>query len=143
MQDIRMAINEQTATDGLAGAVATDDAATGRAQKLLAAGGMLGAIAASSCCIAPLLLFSLGVGGAWIGNLTRLAQYQPYFVVATLVCLGYGFWLVRRGRRTACAEGAACARLLPNKFVTVALVAATFLVAAALAFDFLAPYLLT
>jgi mercuric ion transport protein len=46
----------------------------------MAAGGMLGALAASSCCILPLVLFSLGVCGAWIGNFTRLAPYQAYFI---------------------------------------------------------------
>ena len=35
-----------------------------------AAGGILGALAASSCCILPLALFMLGISGAWIGNLT-------------------------------------------------------------------------
>ena len=62
--------------------------------RLTAIGGILGAIAASSCCIAPLVLFSLGISGAWIGNLTALAPYQPYFIAATLACLGYG---CRRG----------------------------------------------
>jgi MerT mercuric transport protein len=87
-----------------------DEAATGRTQKLVAAGGILGALAASSCCIAPLALFSLGISGAWIGNLTALAPYQPYFIAATLVCLGYGYWLVYRPRKAACAAGAACAK---------------------------------
>ena len=119
------------------------DAAAGRAQKLVAAGGVLAAIAASSCCIVPLLLFSLGVSGAWIGNLTRLAPYQPIFVAVTLGCLGCGYWLVWRARRTACAEKAACSRPLSNTIVTIALVAATLLVAAAVAFDFLAPLILT
>jgi MerT mercuric transport protein len=50
------------------------------AMRLTALGGILGAIAASSCCIAPLVLFSLGISGAWIGNLTALAPYQPYFI---------------------------------------------------------------
>ena len=45
---------------------------TSRTQHLLAAGGVLGALAASSCCVAPLVLFGLGVSGAWIANLTRL-----------------------------------------------------------------------
>jgi mercuric ion transport protein len=58
-----------------------------RIQKLVAAGGVLGALAASSCCILPLVLFGLGVSGAWIGNLTRLAPYQPYFIVATAAAL--------------------------------------------------------
>jgi mercuric ion transport protein len=118
------------------------DATAGRAQKLAAAGGILAAIAASSCCIVPLLLFGLGVSGAWIGNLTRLAPYQPIFVAMTLACLGYGYWLVRRARRTACAEDAACSRP-PNRVVTFALIAATLLVAAAVAFDFVAPLILT
>ena len=122
-------------------AVVTDAGA--RAQKLAAAGGILAAIAASSCCIVPLLLFGLGVSGAWIGNLTRLAPYQPIFVAMTLACLGYGYWLVWRARRTTCAEGAACSRPLPNRVVTIALVVATLLVAAAVAFDFLAPLILT
>jgi mercuric ion transport protein len=119
------------------------DASTGRAQKLAAAGGVLAAIAASSCCTVPLLLFSLGVSGAWIGNLTRLAPYQPIFVAVTLACLGYGYWLVWRARRTVCAKGANCSRPLPNRTITIALIAASLLVVAALAFDFLAPLILT
>src|ERR1700736_6194274 len=92
---------------------APDDAANGRTQKLVAAGGILGAIAASSCCIAPLVLFSLGISGAWIGNLTALAPYQPYFIAATLACLGYGYWLVYRRKTVTCADEAACSRPLP------------------------------
>ena len=111
--------------------------------KLIAAAGILGSVAASSCCIIPLLLFSLGVSGAWIGNLTRLAPYQPLFIAVTLASLGCGYWLVLRTRRMACAADAACARPLPNKVVTIALVIATLLVAAALAVDFLAPLMLT
>lgn len=50
----------------------------------------MGAIAASSCCVVPLGLFSLGVSGAWIGNLAALAPYQAIFVVITLGFLGTG-----------------------------------------------------
>jgi mercuric ion transport protein len=109
-------------------------------QRLVAAGGLFGAIAASSCCLLPLALFSLGIGGAWIGNLTALAPYQPIFAAATLGLLGYGFWLVRV-RRPACTDDA-CARPLPNRLVKVTLWVATALVAAALAFPFVAPFLL-
>lgn len=117
---------------------ATNQAADGRA-KLLATGGLLGVLAASSCCILPLALFSVGVSGAWISNLTRLAPYQPYFLALTAACLGYGYWLVHRSRQSACAEGAACARPLPNRFVMSGLVLATVLAAAALAFELVAP----
>ena len=112
------------------------------AMRLTALGGILGAIAASSCCIAPLVLFSLGISGAWIGNLTALAPYQPYFIAATLACLGYSYWLVYRRRRLACAEGAACARPLPNHIVKAGLILATIIVAGAIAFDLLAPLIL-
>ena len=35
---------------------------------LIAAGGVFGALATMSCCIMPLVLFALGISGAWIGN---------------------------------------------------------------------------
>jgi mercuric ion transport protein len=113
-----------------------------RDQRLLAAGGLLGALAASSCCILPLVLFGLGVSGAWIGNLTRLAPYQPCIIAATLTLLGYGYWLVYRSSKLACADSEACARPLPNRLVKVWLILATILIAAALGFDFLAPLFL-
>jgi mercuric ion transport protein len=111
-------------------------------QGLLAIGGLLGALAASSCCILPIALFSLGVSGAWIGNLTQLAPYQPYMIAATLAFLGGGYWLVYRSAQAACAEGKACARKLPSRLVKTGLILATLLVVAALAFDFVAPLLL-
>ena len=114
-----------------------------RGQKLAAAGGMLGALAASSCCILPLVLFSLGVSGAWIGNFTQLAPYQPYFIAATLLFLGSGYWLAYRSGTHGCAEGEACARPLPNRIVKATLILATLLVAAALGLDFIAPLFLT
>jgi mercuric ion transport protein len=113
-----------------------------RRQRLTAAGGLLGALAASSCCILPLALFGLGVSGAWIGNFTRLAAYQPYFLAATLMFLGYGYWLVYRSSTRNCADGEVCARPLPNRVVKTSLILATILVAAALGLDFIAPLIL-
>ena len=111
-------------------------------QRLVALGGILGALAASSCCVVPLVLFNLGVGGAWVGNLTALAPYKPLFVAATTGVLGYGFYLVYWKPRRACANGAACATLVPSRLVRTALWIATVLVAAAFAFDYVAPLLL-
>jgi len=119
-----------------------DNAGLQRGQKLMAAGGLLGALAASSCCILPLVLFSLGVSGAWIGNFTQLAPYQPYFIAATIAFLGCGYWLVYRASRVACADGEACARPMPNRLVKLGLLLATALVVAAIGFDFLAPLFL-
>jgi mercuric ion transport protein len=113
-----------------------------RGQGLMAVGGLLGALVASSCCLLPLVLFGLGVSGAWIANLTQLAPYQPFFIAATIACLGYGYWLVYRSSKVACAGGEACARPSSNWVVQLGLIVATVLVIAAIGFDFLAPLLL-
>ena len=46
--------------------------------------GMLASIGASACCVGPLLLLSLGIGGAWIGNLAALERYRPVFIALVL-----------------------------------------------------------
>ena len=114
----------------------------GRRAGLAAVGGLFGALAAVSCCVMPLVLFALGISGAWIGNLTALAPYQPIFIGATLAFLATGYYLVYRKPRAACAEGDACARPLPKWGVKLALWAATTLVASALAFPYVARALL-
>lgn len=114
------------------------DFSTGKAE-FMSLGGVLAALAASSCCILPLVLFSLGISGAWIGNLTQLAPYQPYFIAATAGFLGYGYWLIYRASKVACAGDKACARPLPSRLTRAGLVLATALVIAAIGFNLLAP----
>ena len=54
-------------------------------------GGVLAGIGASICCVGPLLLLSLGVSGAWIGNLSAMNAYRPYFILLTLLFLALAF----------------------------------------------------
>ena len=110
--------------------------------KLAATGGILGAIAASACCIVPLALFSAGISGAWIGQLTALEPYKPIFIAVTVAFLGYGYWLVYRKPKVACAEGEACARPLPSRLVKAALWFATALVILAFAWPAVVPLIL-
>ncbi len=117
-------------------------ARSGRAGLLAAGGGVLGALAASACCIAPLVLFGLGVSGAWIGNLTSLAPYQPIFVVATLGFLGTGFVMVYRAPKAACSIDGTCARPISTRTTKCALWSATILIAAANAFPYVTPLIL-
>ncbi|MGB6796403.1 MAG: mercuric transporter MerT family protein [Xanthobacteraceae bacterium] len=86
---------------------------------------------------------SVSASGAWIGNFTRLAPYQPCFIAATFAFLGYGYWLVYRTSAQACADPLICARPFPNLLVKTGLIAATIMVIAALGFDFLAPLFLS
>lgn len=105
-----------------------------------AAGGAVGALLVSSCCIAPLVLLMLGVSGAWIGNLTALAPFKPYFAAVALVFIGLGFWHVYFRRRPQYAEGSSCARPRTSILVKAALWIATALVLLALTTDWWAPY---
>jgi mercuric ion transport protein len=80
------------------------ESSNGRGTRVLAIASLLTALAATSCCILPVLLFSLGISGAWIGNFTQLAPYKPIFVAVTLALLGGGYWLVYRASKRACAD---------------------------------------
>ena len=115
---------------------------TARFQGLAAAGGILGALASMSCCLLPLALFGLGVSGAWIGNLTALAPFQPYFIAATAACLATGFWLAYRRPRQVCASDGGCATPVSRRGVKAALWLATVLVASAVTFSYTSSWLL-
>src|SRR5262249_17125652 len=88
-----------------------------RQQRLMAAGGLVGALAAARTLSALLHRGDLG-------------------------CLGYGYWLVYRSTKLDCGDGEACARPLSKWLVQLGLIAATVLVVAAIGFNFLAPLLL-
>jgi len=105
-----------------------------RGPKLLAAGGILAALGTASCCVVPFVLFTLGVSGAWIGNLTALEPYQPIFTAIAIACLGSGLYLVYRRPTTACAEGSYCASPASNRVAKIGLWTATVLVVVAIGF---------
>lgn len=103
-------------------------------------GGILPALAASACCLGPLVLVSLGIGGAWISNLTLLDPYRPYFIVAALVCMGLAYREIYRGPAAAdCAPGSLCALPQTNLRYRVMVWIMSALVLVALAY----PYLVT
>ncbi len=66
------------------------------------------AIGASLCCVAPLVLVSLGLGGAWLSTLTQLEAYRPVFIVLTLGLLGLA-WIRLYRQPVVCEPGRACA----------------------------------
>ena len=110
---------------------------------LFASGGMLGALAMSSCCILPLVLFSLGVTGAWIGNLAALYPYKLYFLVPTAALLAGGFYTVySKPKAAACEEADYCATPISDRINKSVLWGSSVLVLAALAFPYFAPLLL-
>ncbi|MFZ5558517.1 MAG: mercuric ion transporter MerT [Pseudomonadota bacterium] len=76
--------------------------------RLPLAAGALTAILASACCLGPLVLVTLGVGGAWVGNLAALEPWRPLFIAGAVLAL-YLAW--RRIFRPAagCKPGEVCA----------------------------------
>ncbi|MBS1815474.1 MAG: mercury transporter MerT [Acidobacteria bacterium] len=73
--------------------------------RLALAGGLLAGIGASACCVGPLLLLSLGIGGAWIGHLTALEPYRPIFIALTVLFLGLAFRKLYLVPQACAAEG--------------------------------------
>jgi mercuric ion transport protein len=104
-----------------------------------AAGGVVGAILASTCCIAPLVLLMLGVSGAWIGNLTALEPYKPIFTGVALVFIGLGFRQVYFKAQPVCEDGSYCARSESALITKTVLWLSTVLVVLALTINWWAP----
>ncbi len=97
--------------------------------------GGLAAILASTCCLGPLLLVVLGLSGAWIGNLTRLEPYRPFFIGAAVVALFFA------GRRIfqpahACEPGEVCAVPSTRRIYKILFVTVSVLVLIALVFPY-------
>ncbi len=70
--------------------------------------GGVAAILASTCCLGPLVLVALGLSGAWIGNLTLLEPYRPFFIGGALVALFFAGRRIFRPARS-CQPGEVCA----------------------------------
>ena len=73
----------------------------------LTAGG-IAALLAGACCVAPLALVSLGLGGAWLASLQALGPYRPGFIAVALAALIFAGWRIYRPI-AQCAPGDVCA----------------------------------
>lgn len=104
---------------------------------VLAAGG-LAAILASICCLGPLVLLALGFSGAWIGGLTRLEPYRPYFIAGALIALFFAGRSIFR--RAGCAPGEVCATPRRRGLYKLLFGVTVVLVLIAIVFPYLAKY---
>jgi mercuric ion transport protein len=130
---------EQAPSDDISAALEQPKSSS-RRTALLAVGGVLGAIGASTCCIIPLAFISAGMGGAWLANVVALAPYQPIFIAIAFACLGAGFYFVyRRPGAAACGADSACVPSLSARVTKITLWGGALLVAAAIAYPYLAP----
>jgi mercuric ion transport protein len=102
--------------------------------------GGLAAILASTCCLGPLVLVMLGLSGAWIGNLTRLEPYRPFFIAGGLVALFLAGWRIFRQPQN-CNPGEVCAVPRTRRIYKVFFVAVSVLVMIALVFPYVVKFL--
>jgi hypothetical protein len=55
------------------------------------AAGLLAAVGASGCCVGPLVLLGLGIGGAWVAHLTALEPLRPLLALVAVAFLALAF----------------------------------------------------
>lgn len=114
------------------------ESATGGARGALLTGG-LAAILASTCCLGPLVLLSLGVSGAWISNLTLLEPYRPIFIGAAVIALFFAWRRIWRPV-AVCEPGQVCALPQINRGYKALFWIVVALVVVALVFPLVAPW---
>ncbi len=100
----------------------------------LVTGGFAG-ILASACCVGPLVLVSLGLGGAWASTLTLLEPYRWVFLGIAVLSLIFAWRKIYRPVGQ-CKPGQICAVPRARRIYKVTL----WLVAAVVLIAFVSPY---
>ena len=110
-----------------------------KATPWLGIGAVLTAIGASACCVGPLLLLSLGIGGAWMSTLTSMTAVRPFFFILTLLFIWMGFMQLYLSEDD-CKEGDICVspKVQRNQRIIFWIVTGAILLL--LSFPWLAPY---
>ena len=102
-------------------------------------GGVIAAIAASLCCIGPLVLVMLGIGGAWVSSLSVMEPFRPYFLGIAIIFLFFAWKKIYGKPAEVCIPGTLCAIPQTNKVYKVIFWLVTALIILALASPYLAP----
>lgn len=72
------------------------------------AAGLVSAFGASTCCVLPLALVSVGVGGAWASQLRALERFAPIFIGVAIAAFAFAFYRLYL-RPAPCAPQGSCA----------------------------------
>jgi mercuric ion transport protein len=78
-----------------------------RARRFSMGGAVLAALAASSCCLGPLLLAAAGIGASAAG---ALGAFRPYLLAGTVALLALAFALTYRKPRAIAGDACGCER---------------------------------
>ena len=106
---------------------------------LISSGSVLTGALASACCIGPLVLSFLGLGG--VAFAAALEPYRPVFIGITFLFLAVGFYFAYRPQPDDCEPGEACATPQSRKTQRLMLWIVTVLALLLVAFPYVMPYL--
>lgn len=102
-------------------------------------GALAAGLAASACCLGPLVLAIVGIGGA--ASALALEPYRPHLLVVTTAFLGLAFYLTYRRPAGACGPGNACELPKANRVGKMLLWLVTLVVVLAATFPYYSRYL--
>ena len=119
---------------------ASADEAKPMSAKSPLAGGVIAGIGASICCVGPLVLVALGLGGAAAGLIAFFAPVRPVFIGLALLFLAFAAYRLFYVP-AVCAPGAACAEPRTLRSQRLVFVGAVIVTAALIAFPWYAIYL--
>ncbi len=102
-------------------------------------GAFVSAVAASACCLGPLVLTVLGIGGA--ASVMALEPYRPHMLALTTILLGSAFYMTYRRPARDCAPGEICEMPRARRAGRVLLWVTTVLVLLAASFPWYSVYL--
>lgn len=103
-------------------------------------GGVIAGLAASVCCIGPLVLVTLGLGGAAAGLIEFFTPLRPVFIGLALLALGFAAYRLFFMPK-ACAPGTSCADPKTSRNQRLLFIGIVVVVAALVAFPWYVTYL--
>lgn len=110
-----------------------------RIERAAAVGSIVSGLAASVCCITPVVFAILGISGAAAAQ--RFEPLRPYFLILTYALLGSAFYRTYRPGTRACGPGQECEMSGRNRLSKVMLWGALVVVLVATTFPWYAQYL--
>ena len=137
-----MALHESIATAPPADASTPVPGAANYALALVGIATGIGAIAASSCCVVPLVLAAFGAGAGVFGMLEALASWRVPLLIVSAIGVAVGWFAWWRKRNASCEVGSACATPASSRTSLTLLVLASLIVATAIGWDHIEPALL-
>lgn len=121
-------------------AIETPKAAKSAGELLALSAGGVAALLAGACCVMPLALVGVGLGGAWLANVQLLEPYRPLFISVAFAALAFAGWRIYRPSAVCTTEHGCPVPAIRRGFhIGFWMVAALFV--AMVAFPYFAPLL--